>query len=312
MFKQDLTSTEIRIFPNTHQVIRTLNPPAMSDKIFFGELLKSSMSLCLVWMLKGVLMKPILSKSLYMSIHLNGFTIWTADCVIAKIIFDMACQLLNISIVRRKVFKPYKTKKMTIILTILMSFSGADCPTGFVGHNNPDGEVCCKPTSCSPGTFVQPCQLNLTSDVCLSCEENSYQLDFTNSSFPYPCIKANCPPEATMSTTFSRFGCRLRCKCDEERGYYGKDPCKCKRIEDKTNKERKGEADYEKMRDNEMSDHNHKQIKLPVYVIIIVVVIAVVLVFLTCFLYLYCEPRSRRLTAIDASPAEETIRLQTL
>eukprot|EP00105_Crassostrea_gigas_P004212 XP_011417353.1 PREDICTED: uncharacterized protein LOC105320912 [Crassostrea gigas] len=150
----------------------------------------------------------------------------------------MTCLLMNSSIVRRKVFKPYKTKRMTIILTILLSFSGADCPSGFVRHNSPSKEVCCRFISCSPGTFVQPCQHNMTSDVCLPCAATSYLLDSTNSSFQYPCIKTNCPPEATTSTAFSRYGCRLRCKCDEERGYYGKDPCSCKRIVDKKNKVR--------------------------------------------------------------------------
>lgn len=33
-----------------------------------------------------------------------------------------------------------------------------------------------------------------------------------------------------MTSAFFRSGCRLRCKCDEERGYYGKDPCSCKRY----------------------------------------------------------------------------------
>uniref|UniRef100_A0A8W8INN8 Uncharacterized protein n=1 Tax=Magallana gigas TaxID=29159 RepID=A0A8W8INN8_MAGGI len=107
-----------------------------------------------------------------------------------------------------------------------------------VRHNSPSKEVCCRVISCSPGTFVQPCQHNMTSDVCLPCAATSYLLDSTNSSVQYPCIKTNCPPEATTSTAFSRYGCRLRCKCDEERGYYGKDPWSCKRIVDKKNKVR--------------------------------------------------------------------------
>lgn len=241
----------------------------------------SSSSICLVWMLKGLLANPLWSKSL--SSHFNGYAIWTFRLVTLKIMFDMACLLMNSSIVRRKVFKPYKTKKFTIILTILLSFSGADCPTGFIGYNHTDREICCRPTSCSPGTFVQPCQQNLTSDVCQPCEPNSYLLDSTNSSFPYPCIKANCPPEATMSASFPRSGCRLRCKCDEARGYFGEDPCKCKGLGDKTNKERKEQADYEKMQKNIMSPHNHKQIKL----VFTVVVITTGLIILIWCLYMY-------------------------
>uniref|UniRef100_K1PUZ0 TNFR-Cys domain-containing protein n=1 Tax=Magallana gigas TaxID=29159 RepID=K1PUZ0_MAGGI len=172
----------------------------------------------------------------------------------------MACLLTNSSVVRRKVFKPYKTKKLTIVLAILLSFSWANCPTGFIGHKNPDEDVCCKPTSCFPGTFVQHCQLNFTSDVCIPCEANSYQLDFTNSSFPHPCIKANCHPGAMMTSAFSRSGCRLRCKCDEENGYYGEDPCNCKRI---------------------------------------AVAITIGLMIMMCFLYLYCELQSRRSTSLN-------------
>lgn len=260
-----------------------------------NKLLKTSIPLyiCSVLMLKWASTKTLLPRSL--SIYLNGFTIWAANLVIAKIIFDMACLLTNSSVVRRKVFKPYKTKKLTIVLTILLSFSWANCPTGFIGHKNPDEDVCCKPTSCFPGTFVQHCQLNFTSDVCLPCEANSYQLDFTNSSFPHPCIKANCHPGAMMTSAFSRSGCRLRCKCDEENGYYGEDPCNCKRIEDKTNKERKGHADYEKQRDNLMLVHNQKQIKL----VFIAVAITIGLMIMMCFLYLYCELQSRRSTSLN-------------
>lgn len=270
----------------------------MSDNIFTGGLL--------IWILRGVLTIPFWFKSL--SIPFHGLAIWPVCLVSAKIIFDMTCLLMNSSIVRRKVFKPYKTKRMTIILTILLSFSGADCPSGFVRHSISSKEVCCRFIACSPGTFVQPCQHNMTSDVCLPCAATSYLLDSTNSSFPYPCIKTNCPPRATTSTAFTRYGCRLRCKCDEERGYYGKDPCNCKRIVDKTNKQRKEQADYPKMRENLMFHHNHKQIKL----VFIVVAIAFGLVILTCFLYLYCELQRKRSKASDAGPASRQQVVQTL
>eukprot|EP00105_Crassostrea_gigas_P006737 XP_011420781.1 PREDICTED: uncharacterized protein LOC105323385 [Crassostrea gigas] len=98
-----------------------------------------------------------------------------------------------------------------------------------------------------------------------------------------------------MTSAFSRSGCRLRCKCDEENGYYGEDPCNCKRIEDKTNKERKGHADYEKQRDNLMLVHNQKQIKL----VFIAVAITIGLMIMMCFLYLYCELQSRRSTSLN-------------
>lgn len=148
----------------------------MSDNIFTGGLL--------IWILRGVLTIPFWFKSL--SIPFHGLAIWPFCLVSGKIIFDMTCLLMNSSLVRRKVFKPYKTKRMTIILTILLSFSGADCPSGFVRHNSPSKEVCCRFISCSPGTFVQPCQHNMTSDVCLPCAATSYLLDSTNSSSNTP------------------------------------------------------------------------------------------------------------------------------
>ncbi|XP_061171693.1 uncharacterized protein LOC133181169 [Saccostrea echinata] len=209
----------------------------MNDSLYTGEnlsWLKVTVAplLCILFTFKGIL-----------ATHNNGFkflsllssgTLTKIVCsiIVIKVLFDMVCLFLNVSFVRRKVFKPYKTKKLTIIATIFMTFSTADCPKELFRHDGQNGTtVCCKGVTCAPGSYVQTCSVNKTEDTCQPCGPKTYLLDSTNSAFPIPCIEANCPPEATMSTTFPKSGCRLRCRCDSARGYFGHDPCSCKRYD---------------------------------------------------------------------------------
>nr|XP_022289381.1 uncharacterized protein LOC111101243 isoform X2 [Crassostrea virginica] len=149
----------------------------------------------------------------------------TATCLIVffilKVIFDLQCLVFSSTYVRQKVFKPFKTKRLAIICIILLNFSSSDCPIQLISHNNADG------------FYVRTCQSNGTDDVCVPCDANTYLLDPTNSSYPLPCVKAaECPPETVMASEFppSGFGCNIRCRCDENRGFLGNDPCNCKRA----------------------------------------------------------------------------------
>ncbi|XP_048730351.1 uncharacterized protein LOC125647641 [Ostrea edulis] len=87
---------------------------------------------------------------------------------------------------------------------------------------------CCLFVQCKPNHYVRGCDVDNTADTCEPCPSGSMLLDHTNSYFPFPCIQYTCPPEARPVDYLSEEGCRLPCKCDENRGYAGEDPCLCR------------------------------------------------------------------------------------
>lgn len=215
----------------------------------------------------------------------------TATCLIVffilKVIFDLQCLVFSSTYVRLKVFKPFKTKRLSIICFILLSFSSSDCPIQSVSHNNADGEeVCCNPIACDPGFYVRTCQSNGTDDVCVPCDANTYLLDPTNSSYPLPCVKAaDCPPETVMASEFppSGFGCKLRCRCDEKRGFFGNDPCNCKRLQvGEVKRESEGNGKVSNDFEFHAPDQALKTAK-------IVVIPVFVLIVLLCCMYMVYE-----------------------
>ncbi|XP_062592319.1 uncharacterized protein LOC134253755 [Saccostrea cucullata] len=208
----------------------------MNDNLCIGEnlsWLKTTVAplLCILFTFKGILATHNNGFKLLSLLSSGSLTKIVCSAIVLKVLFDMVCLILNVSFVRRKVFKPYKTKKLTLIVTVFMTFSTADCPEGLFRHDGQNGTiVCCKGVTCSPGSYVRTCSVNKTEDTCLPCPSKSYLLDSTNSGFPVPCFEVNCPPEAAFSTTFPKTGCRLRCRCDSSRGFIGHDPCNCKRV----------------------------------------------------------------------------------
>ncbi|XP_061171630.1 uncharacterized protein LOC133181103 [Saccostrea echinata] len=87
---------------------------------------------------------------------------------------------------------------------------------------------CCF-VECQPNFYVRRCEVNNTADRCEPCPPGSLLLDPTNSYFPFPCRRYDCPPETRRVNSLSKTGCRIPCECDESRGYSGADPCLCRR-----------------------------------------------------------------------------------
>ncbi|XP_048745378.2 uncharacterized protein LOC125658236 [Ostrea edulis] len=188
--------------------------------------------LFILFTLKGLWSSQTNSGYKLMYLFSNGNVAQIVSSIIfIKVFFDVICLVFGTKVVRRKIYKPFKPKKFTILLTVLLTFSTADCPTELVSHDGPNGEiVCCKGIACAPGNYVQTCRVNNTEDFCLPCGPHAYLPDATDSNFPVPCIPAKCPPDTIMTTAFPKAGCRMLCKCDTGRGYFGPDPCNCKSL----------------------------------------------------------------------------------
>ncbi|XP_071110232.1 uncharacterized protein [Haliotis cracherodii] len=126
--------------------------------------------------------------------------------------------------------------KQSLILStvyLLLKEVASQCPAGQREHPLDGERRCCRPITtddpCRPGNEIKPCLADGQSDRCLRCRKGLVQLDNTTSEFPVSCYRSiqECPPESVPHGTLSTNGCHLPCRCDEENGYTGDNPCSC-------------------------------------------------------------------------------------
>ncbi|XP_046376703.2 uncharacterized protein LOC124149277 isoform X2 [Haliotis rufescens] len=124
-------------------------------------------------------------------------------------------------------------QRSLILFTVYLLEVDSRCPAGQREHPLDGGRRCCSPLTtndpCRPGNEIKPCLENGQSDRCLRCRKGLVQLDNTTSEFPVSCYLSlqECPPESVPHSTMSTKGCHLPCRCDEENGYTGDNPCNC-------------------------------------------------------------------------------------